>query len=244
MKGFNKELFSELLTKAMGEGKSLNQFAAECGVSAAHISRLIRKMKDVPPSPSILRKLAKGEVSYNDLMAAAGYYELDHEGNALLYKQDDGKLNDIRYVKPYLTYILSKMEEEHPGTINTLAGSEVNNIKDFPFEKILKYVSIKKNGDIAFSIDGIEKIPHFSHQAIIEKEKNGKTYLKDYQPPQNDPSVENDMFNLLKIAVPLVTADPELFTQLCRAKDLPESERQKIKDYAAYILEKHLKENK
>lgn len=38
--------------------------------------------------------------------------------------------------------------------------------------------------------------------------------------------------------------DPELFVQMCRAKNLPDSERKKIKEYSAFILDKYLKENK
>lgn len=35
--------------------------------------------------------------------------------------------------------------------------------------------------------------------------------------------------------------DPELFTEMCRAKNLPEEDRQKVKEYAAMLIEKRLR---
>lgn len=72
---FNKEAFANLLDKAKGD-RSINQYANETGVSAAHISRFLRQMIDSPPTPETISKFSKyaaNGVTYRDLMIAAGY---------------------------------------------------------------------------------------------------------------------------------------------------------------------------
>jgi SOS-response transcriptional repressor LexA len=75
MLDFNKELFADLLHHAKGD-RSLNKFAAECGISASHLSRLMRQMLDTAPNPDILQKIAdasRGEAAYINLLIACGY---------------------------------------------------------------------------------------------------------------------------------------------------------------------------
>lgn len=72
---FNKEEFAVLLDRAKGD-RSINNFANETGVSAAHISRFLRQMIASPPTPETISKFAAkahNEVSYQDLMVAAGH---------------------------------------------------------------------------------------------------------------------------------------------------------------------------
>ncbi|MCM3386851.1 hypothetical protein M3649_01745 [Ureibacillus chungkukjangi] len=72
---FNKEEFANLLDRAKGE-RSINNFANETGVSAAHISRFLRQMIASPPTPETISKFAakaQNEVTYQDLMVAAGH---------------------------------------------------------------------------------------------------------------------------------------------------------------------------
>lgn len=72
---FDKEKFAHLLNKAKGN-RSINKYAADCGIAAAHISRLLRSLVDTPPNPPTIEKFTKhsiGNVSYEDLMAAAGH---------------------------------------------------------------------------------------------------------------------------------------------------------------------------
>ena len=72
---FNKETFAMLLDRAKGD-RSINQYANETGVSAAHISRFLRQMIDAPPTPETISKFAEkawGDVTYRDMMIAAGY---------------------------------------------------------------------------------------------------------------------------------------------------------------------------
>lgn len=77
MNNFNKQKFAQLLLKAKGE-RSINQYALHCGISAAHISRLIRNLIDTPPNPETIVKFADkayNGITYNQLMEAAGYIE-------------------------------------------------------------------------------------------------------------------------------------------------------------------------
>lgn len=72
---FNKEKFAVLLDRAKGD-RSINNFANETGVSAAHISRFLRQMIASPPTPETISKFAAkahNEVTYQDLMVAAGH---------------------------------------------------------------------------------------------------------------------------------------------------------------------------
>lgn len=73
--GFDKSLFAHLLKKAMGN-RSINKYASDSDVTAAHISRLLREKIDTPPNPGTIKKLAdvaQNNVTYEDIMAAAGH---------------------------------------------------------------------------------------------------------------------------------------------------------------------------
>ena len=72
---FNKAEFAQLLERAKGD-RSINQYATDTDISAAHISRFLREMIDTAPSPETIAKLASkayNDVSYRDFMAAAGH---------------------------------------------------------------------------------------------------------------------------------------------------------------------------
>lgn len=82
---FNKQKFAGLLKKAMGD-RSGNEFALHTGVSATHISNLLRCLNDTAPNPAIIKKLATkayGGVTYEDLMAAAGHINTDRAPNVV-----------------------------------------------------------------------------------------------------------------------------------------------------------------
>jgi hypothetical protein len=74
-KNFDLITFATLLEKAKGD-RSINQYANSIDVSAAHISRLLRKLVKSPPAPDTINKLASGAyngVTYSELMLAAGH---------------------------------------------------------------------------------------------------------------------------------------------------------------------------
>jgi len=72
---FDLTTFAILLDKAKGD-RTINKYANSVGISAAHISRLLRKLVTTPPSPDTINKLCNGAcngVTYSELMLAAGH---------------------------------------------------------------------------------------------------------------------------------------------------------------------------
>ncbi|MBU3146004.1 hypothetical protein [Clostridium sp. CF012] len=86
---FNTVTFALLLEKSKGD-RSITQYANKVDVSAAHISRLLRKLVKSPPSPETINKFASDAyngVTYSELMFAAGHIN---------YKTEESPTNDER----------------------------------------------------------------------------------------------------------------------------------------------------
>ncbi|MFT9495486.1 hypothetical protein [Anaerosolibacter sp.] len=117
MAEYNKDLLSEILSKAQGD-RSLNQYALNAGVDAGYLSRIMNKLRKTPPSPEILKKLAAkayNGITYEELMVACGYIQetIDHEGyTEHVFRNEDGELIDI-------TQIAKKMHEKDKKWANT-----------------------------------------------------------------------------------------------------------------------------
>lgn len=102
---FDKTKFAELLLIAKGD-RSINQYAQQSRITAAHISRLSRSLLDSPPTPQTIKKLADhayNNITYEDMMAAAGYIPsedvINEKDNLRLETNDNDFLNispDIR----------------------------------------------------------------------------------------------------------------------------------------------------
>lgn len=93
---FNKKAFAELLRLALGR-RSINQYERDSGVSAAHISRLMRELVDTPPSPQTIEKLsskAHNGITYEDLMKAAGYLCPEPIEGIISVPQGTGRLKE------------------------------------------------------------------------------------------------------------------------------------------------------
>lgn len=58
----------------------------------------------------------------------------------------------------------------------------------------------------------------------------------------NNPLPFKEESTTVKEAEELYKVDPEMFIQMCRARNLSDEERKRIKEYSAFVLEKHLKE--
>ncbi|MBS4218997.1 hypothetical protein KHA96_11790 [Bacillus sp. FJAT-49711] len=117
---FNKEEFAILLERAKGD-RSINQYANEAGVSAAHISRFLRNMIASPPTPETISKFAakaQNEVSYEDLMVAAGHLarknELDINSHDRIEKHSPmdvrGKMEQLQ--RKFIQVILADLYEK------------------------------------------------------------------------------------------------------------------------------------
>ncbi len=99
---FDAVTFAMLLAKAKGN-RSINQYANTIDVSAAHISRLLRKLVKSPPAPDTINKLAGGAyngVTYSELMLAAGHIydkteEISIENKRIQTKENEKKIFQV-----------------------------------------------------------------------------------------------------------------------------------------------------
>lgn len=72
---FDRERFAKLLERAKGN-RSINHYGLQCGVNPGYISRLMRGLRETPPSADVINKLAAkahNGVTVEALMEAAGY---------------------------------------------------------------------------------------------------------------------------------------------------------------------------
>jgi transcriptional regulator with XRE-family HTH domain len=118
-KQFNKEEFAHLLERAKGD-RSINNFANETGVSAAHISRFLRKMIASPPTPETISKFAAkayNEVTYHDLMIAAGHIarlvDFEEKINNIvkdspMYLKNKGEVLEKKFIQVILAELYEK----------------------------------------------------------------------------------------------------------------------------------------
>lgn len=118
---FNKTKFALLLKQAKGAERSINQYAIDSGISAAHISRLMRGLLDTPPTPQTIEKLAEfayGGVTYEQFMEAAGYgtivkeetakYETSKKIAELIPKLEELSFEDIQALERLIDSIRRK----------------------------------------------------------------------------------------------------------------------------------------
>lgn len=118
---FNKEQFAKLLEKAKGN-RSINKYASDANVSPAHISRLLRQLLDAPPSPEIISKLSQAafnEVTYDNLMTAAGHIDVS-EGEIMTSAK--GSIIEKKFQQALIPYLF------HLGNIKSInpPGNEIS----------------------------------------------------------------------------------------------------------------------
>lgn len=87
---FNKDVFSEILTKIYKTYNNQRDFADATEVNRAYLSQYMNKKLDNPPTPKILGKIAnasRGIISYAQLMEVCGYIDVSIDISANLIKQ-------------------------------------------------------------------------------------------------------------------------------------------------------------
>lgn len=114
MRDFNKELFARLLKVAKGE-RSINHYGNVSQVDPSYISRLERKLVARPPSPEVIKKLAKKAygVTYQDFMIAAGHISSLNDSN--IFRQNIQFFQIAESVPEYSPLI--DLAEIQPGEI-------------------------------------------------------------------------------------------------------------------------------
>ena len=81
---FDKETFSEVLTKIYKTYNNQRDFADATGVNRAYLSQYMNKKLDNPPTPKILEKIANnsnGITTYTELMHICGYLTQELKNN-------------------------------------------------------------------------------------------------------------------------------------------------------------------
>jgi transcriptional regulator with XRE-family HTH domain len=74
---FKAEIFADLIKKAIADDTG-KDFADKSGVDRSYLSKFLNQKYTNPPSPEILSKISRASgnrVSYDELMAAAGYLD-------------------------------------------------------------------------------------------------------------------------------------------------------------------------
>jgi len=116
------------------KGLSINQLALYSDVSAAHISRIERGLRE--PSPEILKKLSQAlKVPYEELMAAAGYLD-EIEQNNIVAEQ---KIAEAIADDPEL---LEFWEELTKRDDLQLLFKQVRDLSPQTIKRIIKYIKI------------------------------------------------------------------------------------------------------
>ncbi|NLV16069.1 MAG: hypothetical protein GXY50_02495 [Syntrophomonadaceae bacterium] len=160
---FDKKAFAKLLNLALGK-RSINQYERDSGVSAAHISRLMRELVDAPPSPQTIEKLsvkAHNRISYDDFMKAAGHLSLEPIKELNSVPQGTSKLKESDRDDLEKSITLTKMVEIPVYSMNVIEGEEIfaeSNIigwQHVPVEK-MNYICFKIPDD-SMSSSGIYK---------------------------------------------------------------------------------------
>lgn len=105
---FNKELFAELLVKAI-HADTLCSFAERANISKGLLSLYVNKKRETPPEPRSIQRIAEvtRQVSLEELLEAAGYDSSKHsptERQPLKHFNEEDEviliLRDIKYTLP------------------------------------------------------------------------------------------------------------------------------------------------
>ena len=107
---FQKEEYGRLLKLALGR-RNQKQFCEDAGLSRSYINKYINAMMDKPPTIGTIEKIADAteDVSFEELLAAAGYDPEKHEWKGTM----KGKVDDAgQYlVMPVLASIMNSAYE-------------------------------------------------------------------------------------------------------------------------------------
>lgn len=132
---YNRSLFAALLKQAIG-GRSINQFALHCGVSAAYISRLLRQKTKTPPNPPIILKMANkahNQISYMNLMTAAGYLQSESPTCQTLKEYNPPYAPDLAEIlrQPVIKYKGNPVDEDTKFIIKAILEKIIKpNVRD------------------------------------------------------------------------------------------------------------------
>jgi transcriptional regulator with XRE-family HTH domain len=118
---FDKKNFRDLLLKARGN-RTNEEYARQSGVSRPYISAYLNLKRETPPSPEVIRQLAsvaQNDVTYEELMAAAGHILLSPDRSwrpAITPKDEKDIAKDLERIMNDLTQADGLMFYNEPMT--------------------------------------------------------------------------------------------------------------------------------
>ncbi|MCM3413567.1 LexA family protein [Metabacillus litoralis] len=168
---FDKDKFAELLDRAKGK-RSINVFAKECGIAAAHISRLLRGLVDTAPTPPTIRKFAdhsQNEVTYEDLMNAAGHFS-----GIVHHVKGSGKTSNVML-------LLNKYLKNQDSNIKMIIDNGDIELKDIEeifevFSADDEFVKIPIIGSVKAGPNGLAYEDFQGYETTDKKSVNGGKY--------------------------------------------------------------------
>ncbi len=167
---FDKEKFAELLDRAKGK-RSGNVFAKECGIAAAHISRLLRGLVETAPTPPTIRKFADhahNDVTYEELMNAAGHT------TGIKMATGSGKTSN-------LMFLLNSYLENQEKNLNIKIDREKMELKDIDqifevFSANDEFVKVPVIGTVKAGANGLAYEDLQGYELTDKKSINGGKY--------------------------------------------------------------------
>jgi len=116
------------------KGLSINQLALYSDVSAAHISRIERGLRE--PSPEILKKLSQAlKVPYEELMAAAGYLDEIEQNNIVAEQKIAEAISDDPELLEFWQDLLKRDDLQ-------LLFKQVRELPPDTIKRIIRYIKI------------------------------------------------------------------------------------------------------
>jgi len=145
---FDQETFSQLLARAKGD-RSINSYGRQAKVDPGYISRLLRLKIKTPPSPGIIKKLADNAlagVTYEELMAAAGYLQYPAGSEGLYHIKDALEQKVAEALQKPLAEFLPVMK------VPLVSPLACNLTGESP-ENIIRYISVPRELEADFALE-------------------------------------------------------------------------------------------
>ncbi|NJD02647.1 MAG: helix-turn-helix transcriptional regulator [Ruminiclostridium sp.] len=198
-------------------------------VSNTEISR-IESGERQKPSLNIFKSIAPHlNVSYEQLMETAGYLEPASTWQFIDINSNNGNGEFPFYRSIALSMLLDK-EKKNPGLVKAWLGDDIETLQNLPLNQIVDAMWYTGNGDFKFSFRTIgQRYPWDKNE-----DEEGLLIQKEYD---KNSSLPNDL--ILKFSK-IYKENPDFISKMCIIADLPDPEKQKIMEYADFIIHKNL----
>jgi len=181
---FDKVHFKNILETALGK-RTKEEYSKDSGVSRGYISKCINMKISNPPSPEILKRLASkahNNVTYEDLMRAAGYIDTDNEDEYITTDNFNNNPfgNKIKELREEMNWT-----QDHLGkllNVKRAAISKYENGKVPLTDEIL--IKLSKIFDV--SCDYILGVSNKRNDSKVENKKSFMEKIEDLSPESKE----------------------------------------------------------